>query len=1035
MSKKINLIEAAMKYRQIIISFVVLFMGFGLYALQSMPRDEFPQFVIRQGVIVGVFPGATSQEVEQHATKVIENYIFGYKEVDKAKTYSHSKEGMLIIYVELNNDVTDPDRFWSKLRHGLRELKMQLPTELIALIGTNDFGDTSAMLVTMSSKTKTPRELEDIMEKLRDRIRKVPEVSKMKTLGAQREKIFIHVDEEKLNEYALSPTTIMTAFKVHDFMSYAGELDNGDLILPVHVPPKFSSEEDVLNLVVYTDPQGNVIRLKNIATVERRYEEPDSYIRNNGNPSMVLSLEMQFGNNIVEFGHKVNKVLDEFKDEMGESVDINIISNQPHVVNESITHFLKELSIAILSVVLVTMLLLPLRVAAVAAITIPITILITIGVMLLVGIQLDMVSLAGLIVVLGMVVDNAIVVIDNHVEKLDHGIPPWDAAWKAATELFVPVFAATAAILSSFLPMMFYMTGMAGDFVSFFPLTIGIALGFSLIIAMLLVPFLCYAFIKKGLHQADQNQKKPQKRSLLDIVQNIYDHLLTKCFRHPVLTLVTGFLIVVVGLGMFTKVPQRLFPGMERNQFAVEVTLPIGSSLDKTAEVIDSLEKILMKDERVTNVAAFVGSSSPRFHALYAPRMASPEIGQILVNTISNEATLEVIEDYQDRYTEFFPGAHVKWKRLAMEKFAAPIEIRLSGDSIPLLKETGARVKEIFKENPNITWIRDDWFEKRTGIRLDLDSYKTNELGYVKALIASNLMVSLGGLPVSTVWEDDYAVGVVLQKEKRLRDGIEDLKNQYVQSPITFKSLPLRSVGTLRPEWTEGVIVHRNGVRTLTIQADVNNLVTYSTVVSQLKPYIEKLDLPQGVELSWGGEKEETIENYVPMGYSMVTSIVLIYFILLFQFRGIKKALLVMSTMLLSIPGAVLGLLLVGYPFGLTTFIGIIGLMGITVRNGIILVDYALELQREHQLNIREAAISAGKRRMRPIFLTAMAAAVGVVPMIMSGSPLWGPLGTVICFGLIVGMIMTLFILPVMYWVSFAHLHKKSSATSSIETA
>jgi multidrug efflux pump subunit AcrB len=1035
MKRKINLIEAAMKYRQIIIAFVLVMMLLGIFGLMNMPRREFPEFTIRQGVIVGVFPGATSQEVEEQLTTVVENYIFGYKEVKKSKTYSQSSEGQMVIYVELDDDVTQPDEFWSKLRHGLDELRMQLPGGVLALIGSNDFGDTSALLITMSSEEKSYRELEETLKKLEADIRRIQAVSKIKRYGTQQEKIYVYFNPEKINEYNVRPSTIIGSFQLQEMMNYSGNLDNGDLIMPIHLPPRYESERDLEEQIVYSDLEGNVIRLKDVARIERKYEEPSSLIRNNGNNALLLSLEMLPGNNIVEFGEDVNDVLEAFSDKTDQDVKMNVISNLPEVVDNSISHFLTEFLIAIIAVIAVTMILLPFRVASVAGITIPISILITIGIMSLVGIELQIVSLAGLIVVLGMVVDNAIVVIDNHVEKLDEGETPWNAAWKAATELFIPVLSATAAITAAFFPLMLFLTGMASDFVGTFPVTIGIALGVSMIVAVLLVPFMCFLFIKSGLHKKNDEGKKP-KKSFLDRVQKWYNTKLEWTFRNPKLTIALGLGIVVLGFLLFSTIKMKLFPAMERSQFAVEIYLPDGASLDQTERVIDSLENILIQDERITNIASFIGTGSPRFNDLYAPHLPSQNFGQLMVSTLSNEATLEVLDEYDTKYSDIFPEAHIKWKQIAMENYNAPIEVRISGDNIAEIKQKAEEVTEILEANPDVSWIRDDWGEKRKGITVNLNRNKANKLGYAKSLVATSLMVSLDGLPVTTVWEGDYPVDVVLSKEDSLTNSVSKLENQYVTSLLTMESLPLRSIAALEPEWTEGTIVRRNGVRTITVQADIRRNIIASGVFKNIRPELEKLELNDGMIMEYGGDHEATAEQMLPLITSLALSVLLIFFILLLQFKTSRRALLIMSTMLLSFPGAAIGLWLTAYPFGMTAFIGIIGLVGIVVRNGIILIDYAMELVKHQGYNYKDAAIAAGKRRMRPIFLTSMAAAMGVVPMIISQSPLWGPLGAVICFGMIVGMILTLFILPVLYWISSENEYakRKISVNTEIET-
>jgi multidrug efflux pump subunit AcrB len=538
-----------------------------------------------------------------------------------------------------------------------------------------------------------------------------------------------------------------------------------------------------------------------------------------------------------------------------------------------------------------------------------------------------------------------------------------------------------------------------------------------MIVAVLLVPFMCFVFIKTGLHKKEV-EGKTNKKSFLDRVQKGYDKGLDWTFRNPKLTIFSGFVIVVLGGLLFSTIQQKLFPAMDRNQFAVEVYLPEGTALQETEKILDSLEVILSMDDRITNVAAFYGSSSPRFNDLYAPHLPAKNFGQLMVNTQSNEATIAILDEYEPLYSELFPEAHVKWKQIAIEDFDAPIEVRISGDDIPALKQKAQEVAELLKANENIIWVRNDWGEKRLGILVNLDRNKANKLGYAKSMVATSLMTSLDGLPITTVWEGDYPVGVILSKENKPTNNVSTLKDQYVTSLLTMESLPLRSVATLEPQWTEGTIVRRNGVPTITVKADIKRNIIASQVFKTLSPQLDDLHSDEGIIMEYGGDHEATAKQMVPLITSLALSVVLIYFILLFQFKTTRRALLIMSTMLLSFPGAALGLWFTGYPFGMTAFIGVIGLVGIVVRNGIILIDYAFELVNKHGYSFKDAAISAGKRRMRPIFLTSMAAAMGVVPMIISQSPLWGPLGAVICFGMITGMILTLYILPVLYWRS-----------------
>ena len=1007
-----GLIEGAMRNRNIVIIITAVFMLIGVVALKKMPRNEFPQFTIRQGVIVGVYPGATSAEVEAQLTRVVENYIFGYQEVRKEKTYSQSKEGIMYIFVELNDNVKNADQFWSKLKHGLSELKMNLPTGVLALIANSDFGDTSALLITLSSDLKSYKELEEQLKKLEAECRKIPATSKIKHFGLQKEKIFVNVKPELLNEYNIKSLSLLASYQSNGMVSYAGELKDGTNNLPIHFPANFESERDLSDQIVYSDPRGNVVRLKNIATIERRYDDPKSYIRQNGKKTILLSLEMQPGNNIVEFGEQVDLALATFKKQCPGDIEIAKISELPKYVDDSISNFMIEFLIAIIAVILVTMALLPLRVASVAGITVPISVLITLSVLYFIGIELHTVSLAVLILVLGMIVDNSIVVIDNHVEKIDHGYSPWYAAIKSAKELVTPIIIATLAILAAYIPLGFMVPGTPGEFMNTIPIVVCVALTVSIIIALMLVPYLNFLFIKKGLKL---NTPKKKGKSFLDRLQGWFDRTLEKAFIHPKVILSAGLATIVLAVLLFARLDQQLFPELERNQFAVEVYLPTGASIESTAEVVDSLETILLHDARVTNVTSFIGTSSPRFHTVYAPNMPASNYGQLLINTLSDKATREIVNEYSPKYSNNFANAHVKWKILALQISKAPIEVRISTDSLKDIRKVESQVYEILKKTNHLGWVHTDWDQMQQNVKVNLDRDKANRLGYSKGLVATSLMIGLEGIPLTTIWENDYPVEVRLSQEPTHYRNLKTLEDQYITSFSNFSAIPLRSFATFTPEWTQGTIVRRNGTPTLTIQIENNPIVSASAIMDQIKPQIDQLALPEGTSINYGGDLEARKEVFIPMAIALGLSIVLIFFILLLEFKKVRQAFLIMSTMLLSLPGAAIGLTIMHYPFSITAFIGITSLCGMVVRNGIILIDYARELRERDKMPIYQAALAAGKRRMRPIFLTSAAASVGVIPMILSRSPLWGPLGTVICFGLMISMVLTLFILPVLY--------------------
>ena len=1014
MEKKLTLLERLLQYKQVLYIFTVIAILVGVLALFLMPRDEYPEFTVPMGLIVGVFPGASSHQVEEQLTAKVENYLFQYKSVDRSKTYSVSKENVMLIYVQVSDAEKDKDRFWSKLRLGLNDLKAELPAGVTSLTADNDFGSTSAMLLAVQSETKTYKELEDYIKLFEDDVRKVPSVSKVKHYGLQKEQISIYMDDAKLANYGIKPIQVFAALKPQSTINYVGEIDDGKYVHPIHITSNLKTEQDIAGQIIYSDPQGNVVRVKDIAKVVREYDDMDSYIRVNGKKCLLVSLEMKSGENVVRFGDAVQKAIDKFSVLLPHDIKIITISNIPNVVSKAIANFLKEFAVAMIAVILVTVLLLPLRVARIAAMSIPTSILTAIGIMWVNGIELQTVSLAGLIIVLGITVDDAIVIVDNYIEKLDQGMTPFDAGTKSVTQLFSSVLSATLIIIACFMPMPIFMTGQGGDFIQSLPTTIMYALLISLLLSVSIIPLLSYTFIKTGIKG---NASKKGKATFLDRLQKFYNGLLEKAFKRKKLVVLSGGLSFIIGLVLIAVTPQQSFPKLERNQFAVEVFLPIGSSLQKTDSVITDLEGILQKDTRVQVVTSFIGTSSPRFNALYAPNFPAKNYGQLVVVTESNEATVEVLDEYSKKLEGKYPLANIKWKQLAFEAFRAPIEVRISGDSIQTIKQSANCVSDILRSFKDVEFIRTDYQQPLQSADLMVKRDEATRLGYSNSLLSYSLLVGTKGFPISTVWERDYPVDVKLKINKKTKSTPSDIMNQYVTSPFMFSSVPVRQLATMKPGWTEGEIVRRNGVRTITVFAEIKRGILPATIFSKIKPLVDKMDLPPGVSIEYGGDYQMSIENITPMYYSLVVSITLIFLILMFQFKNIKTTLLIMVTLPLSVFGAAFGVFVTGYPFGTTAFIGLIGLMGIVVRNGVIFVSYAEELRHEHGHSLEEAAISAGKRRMRPIFLTSAAAAVGVIPMIVSGSSLWGPLGSVICFGLLFALVLSLLVLPVLYYL------------------
>lgn len=1027
-NKKRNFVEWAMHYRQIIILLTCCLIAFGIYSLPNMRKNEFPDFTIRQGMVVAVAPGNSAEEMAEQVAKPLEQYIFSYKEVKKEKTFSQCRDGIVYIQVQLNDDLDDKDAFWSKFKHGVATFKAQLPSNVMALQVLDDFGDTSAILIAMESNDKTYRELDNYMDRLQDRLRQIPAVGRMSVSGMQKEQISVYVDNDRLSKYGLTDMTLAATLAQKGFATSGGSLQTDMQVQPVYVAKSLNTVRDVEQLIVYADPKGNIVRLKDVARVVREYPKAKSSITYNGKKCLLLSVEMKKGQDIVAMGKAVNKTTDEFKSELPKEVGIYNITDQSQVVGDSVTNFLRELSIAIVAVIIVVMLLLPLRVALVAASTIPITIFISLGLLYCFDFELNTVSLAALIVTLGMIVDNSIVIIDSYMEKLGEGVSRWHASIESTTHFFKSILSATLAISITFFPFLITTQGMIHDFLLTFPWAITLILGVSLLVATMLVPFMQFWFIRKPM------QTGGKSFSFLDMLQRYYNRLIEFCFRWPKSTVAVGVVSIVAGALLIGTLPQQMMPTADRNQFAVEIYMPAGSAIERTTQVADSLEHILRRDPRVVSVASFKGCSSPRFQTSYAPQIGGTDYAQFIVNTTGAKETVELLDEYSPRYTYAFPDAQIRFKQLSYSEAVYPVEFRLSGENFDSLRADADKLLKLMRSMPELTIAHSDNGEPLPTVKVSLKEDEAARLGIKNTNVETTLALRYGdGLPVATVWNGDYDQGVVI-KGTHADSGLpQDIGNEQLPVAGGLGSVPLRQVADITPMWQNGRIVRRNGIYTITVMADLQRGENGKEQMERIAGLLPSLKLSAGTKVTPGGDIEDTNEKIPPIMSGLVMAAVVILFVLIAHFKKVGQSLLLFASMTLCLFGTALGVIIQGIDFGVTCFLGIVALMGIIVRNGIIMFDYAEELRIKEKLHVREAIYLSAKRRMRPIFLTSAAASMGVIPMIIGKSGLWMPMGTVICYGTIITMILLLTVLPVSYYICFRGSTQRMAKAEALE--
>ena len=1040
MEKNINWLRWPLEHYSISLLLIVLLFVLGIFGMYDMPKDEFPQFTIRQGVVVAVYPGATTEEVEQQVARELERYLFTYKEVNRTKTTTTSQNGMCYVMVRLNDEVNNKDEVWSKIKHGLAMFKQSLPSGVLALIANDDFGNTSALLIAIESGERSYRELHDYSDAISDRLRRIPSVANVRTYGEQQEQISLYVDRQRLQAYGIGQQALFVKLQGEGMTMMSGSMSDDDQQVPIHVKATENSEEEVANLIIFSDPAtGKVVRVRDVARVVREYDHGNSYIEQDGHPCILLSLEMTPGNNIVAYGKEVDKALeDSRRDILPDDVKLTRIADQPQVVADSVSDFLRDLLISMAIIILVMMILFPIRSAIVAAITIPLSTFISVAIMYMAGIELNIVTLAGLIVVLGMVVDNSIVVIDGYLEYLGKGYAPKEAAITSSKQYFMPMMLATLCISVIFFPLLITMKGAFNDALRDFPWTIAINLLVSLLLAVMVIPFLEVLLIKP-----EKPGEEKKKNPITNFVQQLYDRVLKITFRHPWLTIFGGIGIVVLSTLIVPTLKVRLFPYADRNQFAIEIFQPEGKGIRETRELADSMRAVLEADKRVKCITSFIGCSSPRFMTCYAPQMASRNYAQFIVNTTSQDATLELLAEYQPQWSETFPNAYVRFKRLDFLE-VPELEYRFYGEDLDSLHTVAEELMARMREMPELEWVHTDFLQPYPIVDVTLDPVATAQLGITRSSAALALSATTGKLRVGQLWEGDYEIPIIVKDDTDITYA--DIEDFGIASPMAVASagipdlsnthsatstVPLRQIAKVEPVWSESRIMHRGGERCLTVTAQFANGVYAAPVESRVAHIMEnELRIPEGVRAEVGGEIEYDMEALPQIFGGIGISMIIIFFFLLFNFKKYGITMVCIAALGLMLPGALIGLGMMNRTLGLTSIMGVITLMGMIMRNEILIFEHAIDLIKKYKeahgdwtvdrdgynKAVKQAAYEAGRRRMVPIFLTTATTAVGVVPMIIAQSSFWMPVGVTIFAGGIGSLIMVVTMLPVVYW-------------------
>ena len=1023
MKKDNNFVKSAIRYRKLIYFLVAVMVAFGIYSLFAINKDEFPTFQIKDGLVVGVYPGANAKEVEEQLTRPLEEILFKFAEV-KRTTYSYTQDGICYIFVKLQCPAKQKNEVWSKIKLKLNASRILLPSGVLTVQVMDEFSAVSSVLLALQSDDKSYRELEDYADQLKTELYTIPALSNVKILGTQKEEIAVNIDNDRLSAYGVNSTMMTFDYQTAAMQTLSGKFKSDYINAPIHIEGKLSTEQEIKDRIIWSAPTGHTIRLKDVATVERRYKAPTSYVEYNGEKALVMSIEMRSGNNIVSFGKDIDKIVEKFSATLPDSVTITKISDQPKVVDTSVWAFVRDLVIAMIVVILVMLILFPLRSALIASSGVPICTAIAIAIMYLMGMDLNTVTLAALIVVLGMIVDDSVITMDGYMDKIAKGMNRVDAASSSMKELLLPMILSTASISVMFFPMLAIMTDYMGDFVRLFPWIITIALAASLFYAICVVPSLEVKFIK-----GSDSEKKTKfaiiQEKFFSVLQNGYESLQKKCFRFPALTVMVGIASVILGIYLFTKVNIQMMPMAIRDCFAIEVYLDPNATLDQTKAVSDSLQKILNDDDRIKSVTAFIGTGTPRFHATYGPKIPGEYFAQMIVNTVNPKATDAVIQEYEKKYENYFPEAQIRFKQLDYQGVTAPVMVTFRGGSHEQMRPYADSLRAFMMEkmHGSLKWVHSDYDKSVATVSVDLDSDEATRLGLNRALLSLSIAKTLNGQTVASYWEGDKSIPINFYNAVLSKDmEYAELGNQLMTTPIPGVYVPLRQVADVTPSWQPIGLAHSGGLQSITVFADMTRGNSQPKSMREIKKYIDneiRPSLPGNVEIVYEGLTAVNAIVLPQIILVLICAALILFGFLLYHFKKIILSVLTIVLSLLCLFGASFGLWIFDLDFSITAVLGVISLIGIVVRNGILMYEYAETLRFEQGYDVKEAAMESGKRRMRPIFLTTCTTALGVLPMILSKDALWMPMGVVICFGSLLSILLIVEIMPVCYWLIF----------------
>ena len=1030
-----NITEYALNNRALIKFFIAVLVGGGMFAFVSMSKLEDPELKVKQAMVVTVYPGASAHKVELEVTDVLEKSIRSMGEVDNIQ--SKSMADVSQITVELSSTVK-PDELeqkWDMLRRKVANAQAELPSGAVASVVMDDFGDVYGMFYAMTTDGIADEELLDYAWLVKRELQDIEGVRRVEIYGDRKPCINIEIIQDRMANMGVHPLEVLSTLNAQNQTVYPGYFNSGDERIRVKISDNYQTIEDIRNLIIQGHEQDQ-LRLGDIAAVTRGYREPSrNEMRYDGSRALGISLSMEKGGNIVDLGKVVDKELDQLKARMPVGIDFHKVFFQPDQVSHSIRVFMVNLIESVLIVIVVLMLTMGLRSGMIIGTGLVIIVLGSFVVLYLFDGTLQRVSLGALIIAMGMLVDNAIVIIDGIQVDLERGVAKPGALVNIAKKTAWPLLGATLIAILAFLPI-FLSPDTTGEYVRDLFIVLAVSLLLSWILALTQIPLHADRVLKV--------KERPSGELYDSRVYRVFRHFLRYMLWHKKLALAVTLVLLGVSVYLFRYIPQGFFPDLSYKQLYVEFQMPEGTRMERVKSDLGEIERCLLQYPGVEHVTTSFGGTPSRYNLVRSIAEPSMGYGELIVDFETPEKLKVSIPELQEYLTENYPDAYVRIKRynLMYEKF--PVELMFTGPDPAVLKELTAKAENIMRETPAAMLVRRDWDPMVPVLSVEYDQPIARTVGLSRTDIGMSMLSATDGLPVGAYYEGTHALPLYLKSVDHRRENVGMLNNIPVWSMLPSVSglngdvLKGLLTGTVKSEdllqdaigsiplsqatrgidvcWEDPVVRRYNGQRAM--KAQCNNVwgATAEEVRQAIMPAIDTITLPEGYAYKWPGEYRASSQSTKYLFGSLPWAIVMMIAILIMLFRDFRKPAIIFLCLPLAMIGIVLGMLLTGKDFGFVAIVGALGLIGMMIKNGVVLLD-EITLQIGSGKEPEAALLDSSSSRFRPVMMAALTTILGMIPLL--SDDLFGAMAVTIMFGLLVGTVITLVFIPVLYALFF----------------